>query len=83
MNGTLANSDPKAGDTGGGTDISSSFDTSERYTGACPSDMTVDVLGRSVAVPISRACPYFAAISYVAVAMSLLVGARIAFGGGK
>jgi hypothetical protein len=83
MNGTLPNSDPKAGDTGGGTDISSSFDTTERYTGSCPSDMTVDVLGRSVAVPISRACPYFSAISYVAVAMSLLVGARIAFGGGK
>lgn len=78
MGGGFTNGDPTKG---GEVDVSSTFDTSERYAAQCPADPSFTVWGRLVHVPLSEGCKWFSILGQAAVAVCALAGARIALGG--
>ena len=46
-------------------------------SGSCLKDVRVDVLGKSIVLPLSDLCPYLAALGNVLMAISFLLAARI------
>jgi hypothetical protein len=77
--GTYPNSNPASG--GGSVSVDNSFDQTERYTGNCPADSTFTVMGKTINIPMSKACPYASALGAAAVAVCLLAASKIALGG--
>lgn len=58
-------------------DMSNRIDQSNPYGGSCPGDLPVTLMGTTHMIPLSGACTPLTVMGYIAVAISLLVAARI------
>lgn len=58
-------------------DVSGSLNDADPYAGACPQDLTVQVMASSITVPFSVACDALTLAGYIVLAFSWVAAARI------
>lgn len=58
-------------------DLSGRIDQGSFLSGGCPADVSVDILGETITLSFAGICPALQAMGFAAVAVSLLVAARI------
>lgn len=63
--------------------FSANIDQSNPFGSECPADIPLDVMGQTVAIPLSHACDSLKFMGQVAVAFAMLGAAFIVFGGIK
>lgn len=77
----------RPGDHPGNTPEQNAFtaniDQSNPFGSECPSDISLDVMGQSVSIPLSHACDSLKFMGQVAVAFAMCAAAFIVFGGIK
>jgi len=63
--------------------FTANIDQSNPFSSECPADIPLDVMGQSIAIPLSHACDSLKFMGQIAVAFAMLGAAFIVFGGIK
>ncbi|WP_371820287.1 virulence factor TspB C-terminal domain-related protein [Aquabacterium sp. CECT 9606] len=61
-------------------DVQSTLDATNPFSASCPSDIQINVIGTTVAIPLSSACDVLRVLGFVAVAFSLFGAGRFVVG---
>lgn len=57
-------------------DLGTSLDMSKRWSGGCPTDRQITVMGQTMAIPLSSLCPYLEMFGNIIIALAMLGAAR-------
>lgn len=80
MTGELQGGDhPANAATSQSVSFASTIDQTDRLGGGCPQDVVVTVLGKSITMPMSKACAPLQLVGQLAVAVTMLICAFIVF----